>query len=323
MKTKIDWSTYKFRASQCHKLLTGTLPNKNEFDKRILELENERDYLVNANGNKIKWTATKENELGKLIVKKNTPYFELLPNTMTSELRKIYRAETFNRNFSFTNKYVQKGIAQEEEAISVYQLYRKKVKGINSFFINNKKRLSNDYTSGEADLTDTNDFENCNEGFDTKCSWELETFPFKGDKLDTTYECQNQVYMWLSGAKKWTTVYVLVSVGEHLLNNEKQKWYFALKDSKSRLPDDIKCSNYQAYIDECRNLEKRLIFNLAEFKEHSGGHLMEISRAEWFENDYDIPLEERVVEKESFYDQFFIDDLKQRIEVSRDYLKSL
>ena len=322
MKTNIDWSTYKFRASQCHKLLTGSLPNKNEFDKRILELQNERDNLVNSNGNKVKWTDSKTNELSKLIDKKNTPYFELLPKTMTSELRKIHRAETFNRNFSFTNKYVQKGLAQEEEAISVYQRYRRDIQGINSLFINNKERLSNDYTSGEADLTDTNDFSNCNEGFDTKCSWELETFPFKGDKLDDAYECQNQVYMWLSGAKKWTTVSVLVSVGEHLLNNEKQKWFYALKDGDI-FPDDIECKNYQSYIDECRNLEIRLIFNLEEFKKHSGGHIMEISSSEWIDKNYDIPLYDRVIEKESFYNQFFIDNLKQRIEVSRDYLKNL
>jgi hypothetical protein len=318
MKTKIDWSTYKFRASQCHKLLTGSLPNKNDFDKRILELENERDFLVNANGNKVKWTNSKTNELSKLIDKKNTPYFELLPKTMTSELRKIHRAETFNRNFSFTNKYVQKGIAQEEEAISVYQLYRKKVKGINTFFINNKKRLSNDYTSGEADLTDTNDFENCNEGFDTKCSWELETFPFKGDKLDAAYECQNQVYMWLSGAKKWITVSVLVNVTEDLLHKEKLKWFYLLDQ-----PLSAEDKTFDEYTKQAKDLEIRLIFDYDRFKKLNPGHQMEISRAEWFENSYDIPLEERVVEKESFYDQFFIDDLKQRIEVSRDYLKSL
>ena len=324
MKTNIDWNTYKFRASQCHKLLTGSLPNKNEFDKRILELENERDYLVNANGNKVKWTVNKAIELDKLIEKKNTPYFQLLPKTMTSELRKIHRAETFNRNFSFTNKYVQKGIAQEEEAISVYQLYRKKVKGINTFFINNKKRLSNDYTSGEADLTDTNDFENCNEGFDTKCSWELETFPFKGDKLDPIYEPQNQDYMWISGAKKWTTVPVLVNVTEDLLHKEKQKWFFALGLHDTENKSDEKIAKLQE--DESKlkkELEIRLIFDYDRFVKVNLGHQMEISRKEWFENGYDIPLEERVVEKESFYDQFFIDDLKQRIEVSRDYLKHL
>jgi hypothetical protein len=318
MKTKIDWSAYKFRASQCHKLLTGSLPNKNEFDKRILELESERDNLVNANGNKVKWTDSKTNELSKLIDKKNTPYFELLPKTMTSELRKIHRAETFNRNFSFTNKYVQKGLAQEEEAISVYQRYRKDIQGINGFFINNKKRLSNDYTSGEADLTDTNDFENCNEGFDTKCSWELETFPFKGDKLDPSYECQNQVYMWLSGAKKWKTATVLVNVTEDLMHKEKMKWFYALNQ-----PQDSEDKNYDEYLKQAKELEIRLIFDYNEFVRINRGHQMEITKQEWIEKNYDIPLSDRVVEKESVYDQFFIDDLKQRIEVSRDYLKSL
>jgi len=315
---KIDWSNYKFRASQVHKLMTGSLPDKNEFNSRILQLKNERDLLVNANGNKVKWTENKSDELAKLLVKKNTPYFDLLPQTMKSELRKIHRAETFNRNFSFTNKYVQKGLEQEEEAISVYQRYRKEVQGINGFFVNNKKRLSNEYTSGEADLTDTNDFENCNEGFDTKCSWELETFPFSGDKLDSSYECQNQVYMWLSGAKKWRTTYVLVNVTEDLLHKEKMKWFYALNQ-----PQDSDDKNYDVFVEKAKELEIRLIFNYAEFVKANAGHQMEITKTEWRENNYDIPLDRRVVEKESFYNQFFIDDLIDRINVSREYLMSI
>jgi len=318
MKTKIDWSTYKFRASQTHKLLTGSLPDKREFDKRILELENERDFLVNANGNKVKWTINKQDELDKLLEKKNTPYHELLPKTMTSELRKIHRSETFGRNFSFTNKYVQKGIAQEEQAISVFQTYRREFNKINFPLENNKKRLSNDYVSGEADFTDTNNFENCNEGFDTKCSWELETFPFKGDSLDTAYECQNQVYMWLSGAKKWTTVYVLVNVTEDLLHKEKMKWFYALGQ-----PMDIDDKNYEEYQKQERELEIRLIFNYDEFVKSNPWHQMAVSRLEWIEKELNIPLIDRVVEKESFYSESFIDNLRERIKVSREYLESL
>jgi hypothetical protein len=318
MKTKIDWSTYKFRASQTHKLLTGSLPDKREFDKRILELENERDFLVNANGNKVKWTINKQDELDNLLQKKNTPYHELLPKTMTSELRKIHRSETFGRNFSFTNKYVQKGIAQEEQSISVFQTYRREFNKINFPLENNKKILSNDYVSGEADLTDTNNFENCNEGFDTKCSWELETFPFKGDSLDTAYECQNQVYMWLSGAKKWTTVYVLVNVTEDLLHKEKMKWFYALGQ-----PMDIDDKNYEEYQKQERELEIRLIFNYDEFVKSNSGHQMAVSKLEWIEKELNIPLIDRVVEKESFYSESFIYNLTERIKVSREYLESL
>ena len=53
MKTKIDWSKYEFRASQCSKLLTGNIPTANEFDARIKELEYERDNLINKNKRKV------------------------------------------------------------------------------------------------------------------------------------------------------------------------------------------------------------------------------------------------------------------------------
>lgn len=318
MKTKINWNTYKFRASQVHKLMTGELPDKRQFDKRILELENERDNLVNINGNKVKWTKNKESELENLIKKNNTPYHQLLPKTMTSELRKIHRSETFNRNFSFTNKYVQKGIAQEEQAISVYQKYRKDILGINSFFTNNKKRLKNDYISGEADLTDTNDFSKCNEGFDIKCSWELETFPFSDDELDKSYEIQNQSYMWLSGAKKWTTAYILVNTTEDLLHKEKMKWFYALNQPMS---DDDK--NYNEYIKKAKELEVRFIFDYNQFIKENPGHQMEISKKEWFENGFDIPLKDRVIQKISIYDNSVIEDIKERVKISLNYLMTL
>lgn len=315
---KIDWSTYKFRASQSYKLMTGSLPDKNSYDARIKELTNERDTLTNANGRKVKWTPTKKQELEKLIEKKNTPYFQLLPKTMKSELRKIYRAEKYNRNFSFTNKYVQKGIAQEEDAITLYQKYRKLKYSENIFFKNNKDRLSNNYVSGEADLTDTNDFKNCNGGFDAKCSWELDTFPFEDDNLDIKYEIQNQVYMWLSDAKWWITFYGLVNVTEDLLHKEKMKWFYALNQ-----PMTDEDENYEQYIKKAKELEVQLIFDYDKFIKDNPGHQMEINRKEWFDNGYDIPLLDRVVEFKTTYNQTLIDDLKERIEVSRDYLAYL
>ena len=315
MKKTIDWSTYKFRSSQCYKLLTGSLPNKGDYNKEIEILTKEKNTLKNINGITVKWTDTKQDKLEKLIKKRDTPYFELLPKTMTSELQKIHRAETFNRNFSFTNKYVQKGIAQEEDAITVYQDYRNKVLGIKSFFINNKKRLENDYTTGEADLTDTNDFANCNEGFDIKCSWELDTFPFKVDELEIQYETQNQVYMWLSGAKKWTTAHCLVNTTEDLLHKEKMKWFYALNQ-----PLDSEDKNYNEYVKKAKELEIRFIFDYDKFIKDNPGHQMEISRKEWHENNYDIPLKNRVVEHVSYYNQFKIDDLIERIKISREYL---
>jgi hypothetical protein len=69
-----------------------------------------------------------------------------------------------------------------------------------------------------------------------------------------------------------------------------------------------------------KNLEIRLIFDYDKFIKDNPGHQMEISRKEWHENNYDIPLKNRVVEHVSFYDQFKIDNLKERIKISREYL---
>lgn len=318
MKNNVKWDYYEFRSSQCSKLLTGDLPNKEQYKNRINELQNEKDTLKNKNGNKVKWTEVKNKELLKLLEKEKTPFFKLLPKTITNELRKIHRSEKFGRNFSFTNKYVQKGISQEDEAITIYQRYRNKVLGINTFFINNKKRISNGYITGEADITDTNDFENCNEGFDTKCSWELETFPYIEDDLDFQYEVQDQCYMWLSNCNKWTTAYVLVNITEHLLNNEKMKWFYAFNQPMNE--DDL---NYDKYIKKLKELEVRYIFDYDDFVNKNPGHIMEITRDEWFENDYDIPLENRVIEKVCYRNDNLINELKERIKLSREYLKYL
>lgn len=314
---KIDWNSYVFRSSQSYKLMTSVIELESDFNTRIKELESERDNLINKNGNKVKWTDSKKKELESLLDKKNTPLFKRLPKTMTSELRKIHRSEKFGRNFRFTNKFVQKGLAKEEEAITVYQQYIKKTKGKRILFLNNKERLTNEFVTGEADLTDTNDFKNCNEGFDIKCSWELDTFPYKEDELDKQYEIQNQCYMWLSGAKKWTTANVLVNVTEDLLHKEKMKWYYALGS-----PDEDS-SVYDEYVKELRELEIRLIFDYDKFVKDNPYHDMQITREEWFDNGYDIPLEYRVIEKHSTYNEDIINDLKNRIVIAREYLNYL
>lgn len=317
MKNKKDWSNYKFRSSQVHKLLTGKIEYDLELDVKINELVNKRDVLVHEN-KRLKWTDTNINDLVKLIEKKNTPLFSRLPKTMRNELRKIHRAETYGRNFSFTNKFVQKGIEQEEEAITIYMYYRNRVLNIPTFFTNNKERLYNDWISGEADLTDTNDFKNCNEGFDTKCSWELDTFPFPEDVLDVSYEIQNQCYMWLSDTEKWATASVLVNCTERLLNNEKNKWFYSMGS-----PMNEEDKNYLEYVEKAKETEKRLIFDYDKFVKDNSGHLLEISRIEWHENDYDIPLKDRVIEKHSVRDQSIIEEIKERITISRDYLDHL
>ena len=312
---KTNWNKYEFRCSQLHKIMTGTIPQKENFTKEIQDLEFERDRGINKNGNKVKWTNTKQEKLKSLKTKQNKPWHELLPQTMKTELRKIHRMEKYNRTFTITNKFMQKGIAQEEEAITALQTYRKDVLGIMTYFTKNKKRKHNGFISGECDLTDTNNFDDCKEGFDINCSWELDTFPYKNDPLDFNYELQNQGYMWLSGAEKWTTCYVLVNITEDLLHKEKMKWFYAMGSPMNE--DD---ANYYNYTQKAKELEIQLIFDYDRFVERNPFHNMEIKKEEWV---YDIPLKDRVVEKVSYYNQDTIEKIKERIEISRKYLKYL
>lgn len=316
-----DFNKFLFRASQVSLICTGTIGLTDNQEFKLNELLNEKEKGINVNGNKIKWTPNKQSELDKLIAEKKEPS---LPKTLMTEVRKIYRAEIHNRNFNFTNKFTQKGTRQEEEAITLYQqfLTEKKHK---VFFTKNKERLTNDYITGMPDLNPII-INNKKTGFDTKCSWELETFPFESDELDNSYELQNQSYMWLTDSEEWITVYCLVNIHETGLHNEKMKYWYAME-----APRDADDKFYDDYIDKCKELERRLIFDYDRFKLHFPMHDLETSRDEWMESinpftglkGYDIALADRVIEKKSFFDQDKINFIKERVEICRKELFKL
>lgn len=307
-----DFKNYRFRASQISKIMGGTIGLADiQYNKMV---EYNQRQLDAFEGKAKPLTERMEMELKDLISAHEN---KELPKGMQTELRKIYRAEKYNRNFVFTNKYVQKGIQQEEEAITTYQMYRNQ-NGIPTLFSKNTIRLENEWISGEPDISDNKDIFKCKEGFDTKCSWSLESFPFIDDELDFGYECQNQSYMWLTGAEKWTTAYLLVNATEHQVNAEKMKFFYAYG-----MPQDANDKYYDEYIDKCKDVEKMMIFDYDRFVKSNPGHIMEISKDEWFGEGYDIPLEDRVVEKVSIYNPELIKEMKERILLARDYLKTL
>lgn len=341
----IDFKNYKFRASQIHLIMTGTIGCTDKEQEKIEELElrkttkvkltakQEKDWILLSAETELSESKLKKlndlnykknsvigltpnmvEELAELIKKRES---KELPKTMRNELRKIWRAETYNRNFLFTNKYVQKGIIQEEEAITLYQRYRKEILKINTFFTKNTERLKNDWVSGEWDLPTLADIKKTNEGFDIKNSWSLDTFPFPEDDLTTQYQWQNRVYIWLTDAKKWTTTYCLTNGTEYLVNNEKMKHYYALNS-----PGEGD-KYFDEYIIKVRDVEKMMIFDYERFVEVNPFHHMEITKEEWYGEGYDIPLANRVLEKTVERDESAIEEMKERITIARQYLNSL
>ena len=313
-----DFSNYKFRASQSSKLKVGTIGITEIQEAELVSLAKEKETGINVNGNKIKWTPTKEERLKKLIKDKE---LNALPKTIITELRKIHREETTGRRFIVTNKYIQKGLVQEEEGFSVYQQWLQEIKGQKTFLQNNKTRLENEFFTGETDSSEWF-HKTFDHGFDIKISWDLKTFPYDGDDLADEYFCQNQVYMDISQKskiklKKWKTVFVLVNCTEFHLYSEKQKHFYAMGSPR----EDSK--QYGQYLEICRELEKMMIFDYDRFVQVNPYHNLEYSKKEWEKEKLDIPLIDRVLEFEVYYDEKYMEDLKERVVLSREYLNSL
>lgn len=313
----MDFSKYTFRASQAYKLMTGNIGLSDKEKSELSGLLN-RKMKASLGENDEKGKPVKEltqnmvTRVEELTKKKKE---KTLPQTMISELRKIHRMETYKRNFPFTNKYVQKGIQQEEEAITNYQIYLMD-KGIKTLFTKNVERFYNSWLNGEPDLITKHKI---TEGWDTKASWDLSTFPFPSDELNPQYEAQNQCYMDLTGAEKWTTVYCLVNSTEHQLNNEKMKWFYSFNQ-----PDEENNpEQYHKMIEKQKEVERMMVFDWDRFQAQFPYHNFEHTEEEWKDSGYDIPLEERIMEKVSIYNPEFIADLQERIKIARNYLNSL
>lgn len=308
-----NFDKYQFRCSQLYHIMGGTIGLTEKQYAMMVDYE-ERHELAKAEQAK-PLTANMVTTMKDLREKHNNPE---LPKTMQTEIKKIYLMERYNRNFPFTNKYVQKGIQQEEEAITAFQGYIKAKHGKNVLFTKNDIRLKNDWISGEPDLGPYGvAIKKWKEGWDIKCSWNLLSFPLPGEELALQYEHQNQGYMWLTGATNWSTVHVLVNSTEHQLFLEKQKWFYAFNS-----PDEGGLF-YDDMIKAQRDVEKMMIYDYDRFKEMFPYHDLEISRDEWFDNDWDIPIEERVVVHKSEASEEWRKEAKERITIAREYLKTM
>lgn len=125
------------------------------------------------------------------------------------------------------NKYFQKGIEMEENAIGLVNdvLYPE------YFLTKNTVKKENDFVSGECD--------NCevpNTVFDTKCCWDLHTF--HNAERTKEYEIQLNCYGLLYGATNLQLCYCLLNTPHELLSHY-EVWY----DYENMIPKEqrLKC----------------------------------------------------------------------------------
>ena len=223
--------------------------------------------------------------------------------TAKTYLKQYYRELKYKRRKDISNKYIEKGLAQEEAGIDLLSI------SLNKLLKKNDQRLTNHYVTGEPDCYIGETILRATEGYDIKCSWDLFTLPYKDDKLLSDYYYQAHSYMWLTGALKWNIAYCLVNTPLHLIQKEKERIYYSL---------NCPAEDNQEYIKKCIEVEKNNIFDSFEFYKEYPGY--DLQCKEW---SFDIPKEERVVMFEVERDEAIIELMITRIEEARNYLLTL
>jgi hypothetical protein len=108
-----------------------------------------------------------------------------------------------------SSKYLEKGLAVEEQAIALYN----EVHFTN--YSKNTQRVSNEWVQGEADIVTPTRI------IDIKSSWSLPTFPAtSAAAVDRGYEWQVRTYMWLYDKPEAEVAHCLVSTPDDLIGYE-------------------------------------------------------------------------------------------------------
>ena len=145
-------------------------------------------------------------QLGKLMTSSRTKG-EALSQTAKSYIIQKAKEDFYDYKAELTNKYLMKGIHQEQDSIDLlnavrFESYKK-----------NEKREENEWLSGCCDII-TEDLI-----IDIKTSWSLETFPATPEEgIEKLYEWQLRAYMMLYNKNYASLVYCMVSTHPSLLN---------------------------------------------------------------------------------------------------------
>lgn len=145
---------------------------------------------------------------------------EISESTKTHLVDKFISAK-YNRDSQLVNKYIAKGLAVEEDGLTLYSRVKKE------FYTKNEHQLSNAFISGTPDLFLGESIDTAEVIIDIKCSWDIYTFfRTKFAPLNKMYYWQMQGYMALTGATKAKLAYCLVNTPEPLIFSEinKIKW---------------------------------------------------------------------------------------------------
>jgi len=178
--------------------------------------------------------------------KKDTKSLDELSVTAIDELVKIYVKAAYGRDKEIQSKYIEKGLAVEEDSITLLsRIYMIP-------FFKNDKRVENEFITGEADIIDPR-------LMDTKSCWDIHTFfEHKTKKLSKAYEYQLNGYCDLYGFDSGSVCFCLIDTPQALIEDEKRRLFYKMSYATQENPE---------YLKACEAIEKELTFQDVPLKE--------------------------------------------------------
>lgn len=290
----MDFSKYQFRCSALGHLMSEPMGDSN-LVKWQKAAQKHSDMIANAPNRYNKDGVTQSKLYDKWLEKgvEQTKIVEelakikdevQLSDGAKTHLMDIWISETKRRKADINNKFIEKGLAMEEDGITLYSRVKK------VFFVKNETHLHNQFIKGTPDSFIGQAIHEATRIIDIKCSWSANTFyrTFT-KKLNELYYWQGMGYMWLTGAKYFDLAYCLVNTPQSLIDAEiRSLWYKLGQPSE----DDANWQDAQFAI------QKNMVYD-------------------------DIPLRERVLEYTIEYSESEIELLKKKVTKAREYLNWL
>lgn len=203
---------FKIRASAASEILGGTMGLTDVQASRLDELI-QRKNEYEAGVPKVKpLTMNMENELEILLYKRANPE---LPEGAKTYCQKWLKEQLYNRRKHFTNRYLEKGIQCEDDAI-VFAA---------DFFgwdgaTKNDEWFEDDYMQGTPDII----LESESHVIDIKNSYDAFSFPLFEEEIPTKgYNDQLQVYLHLTGHEAATLCYALMDAPLDIMKEEMRR----------------------------------------------------------------------------------------------------
>lgn len=135
---------------------------------------------------------------------------DVLSKTARTRVQEAYLRKNFGIKKDISNKYIDKGVEQEDESIKLFA----KVSGIFGV-TKNKEYFKNDHFIGTPDIITEDAI------IDVKTAWSGDTYPWFDTELpNKDYLYQVLSYMDLTGKRKGYVAYCLTNASEGMIQDE-------------------------------------------------------------------------------------------------------